>query len=252
MRYAIIKGKRCEATKGAIGECPSCGSEMIARCGEVRVDHWAHKGRRHCDPWWENETDWHRAWKDEFPKDWQEVIHYADDGEKHIADVKTPQGWVLEFQHSAIKSEERIARTEFYPKLIWVIDGTRRKNDHKQFFRDWTYMGSFNTKPPIERIFKGDSRMLEEWDGLSSPVFIDFGHLETNPDALWCLLPARDYPKVEHWDDDLQFLVVKFKRSEFIRMHRSGSETDSEVFERFFEWAKKAVTNAKQRFFDRP
>ncbi len=243
MRYAIVNGERCEATKGAKGECRSCGAEMIARCGEVRVDHWAHKGRRHCDPWWENETDWHRAWKDEFPREWQEVIHYADDGEKHIADVKTPQGWVLEFQHSAIQSEERIARTEFYPKLMWVIDGTRRKNDHKQFFNWWADSGSWYTKPPIKRISKGYSRLLEEWDGLSSPVFIDFGHLETNPDTLWCLLPVRD-------DDDFEFSVVRFKRSEFIRMHRSGSERDSHIFERFFDWAKKAVANAKQGLVD--
>ena len=47
------------------------------------------KGRRFCDPWWENETEWHRAWKDQFPADWQEIVHHAEDGEKHIADVKT-------------------------------------------------------------------------------------------------------------------------------------------------------------------
>jgi competence protein CoiA len=232
VRYAIINDERSEATKGAKGECPSCGAEMIARCGELRVDHWAHKGRRHCDTWWENETDWHRAWKDEFPKEWQEVIHYADDGEKHIADVKTPQGWVLEFQHSAIKSEERMARTEFYPKLVWIVDGTRRKNDYKQFFSDVADLGSLDTKPPIQKIFKGFSRLLSEWDGLSSPVFVDFGHLETNPDALWCLLPIRH----SHY-----FFVVRFKRSEFIRIHRSGIDTSTNTFERFFDWSKQAV-----------
>ena len=51
--------------------------------------HWAHRGSRFCDPWWENETEWHRSWKGQFPVNWQEVVHQAETGEKHIADVKT-------------------------------------------------------------------------------------------------------------------------------------------------------------------
>jgi hypothetical protein len=50
----------------------------------------------------ENETEWHRAWKDQFPPEWQEIVHLAGDGERHIADVKTGDGWVIEFQHSYI------------------------------------------------------------------------------------------------------------------------------------------------------
>ncbi len=205
---------------------------MIARCGELRVDHWAHKGRRHCDTWWENETDWHRAWKDEFPKEWQEVVHYADDGEKHIADVKTPQGWVLEFQHSAIKSEERIARTEFYPKLVWIVDGTRRKNDHKQFFNEIAILAHMETKPPIWGVDHDWSRLLDEWRGLPCPVFFDFGKLDMFTDALWCLLPIHDLP----WS-----LLVRFKKSEFLRLHQSDEKDKSQTFERFFHWARKVV-----------
>jgi predicted RNA-binding Zn-ribbon protein involved in translation (DUF1610 family) len=37
MKYALICGKKTEATKGAIGFCPSCGSELIAKCGEVKI-----------------------------------------------------------------------------------------------------------------------------------------------------------------------------------------------------------------------
>lgn len=52
--------------------------------------HWAHKGRLPCDPWWEPETEWHRMWKDYFPSQNQEVVHFdAATGEKHVADVKT-------------------------------------------------------------------------------------------------------------------------------------------------------------------
>ena len=135
MKYALICGKKTEATKGAIGFCPGCGSEMIAKCGEVKINHWAHKGTRHCDQWWENETEWHRSWKGHFPIEWQEVVHKADDGEKHIADVKTERGWTIEFQHSLLNPEERRSRDAFYPNLVWVVDGMKRVNDIKQFER---------------------------------------------------------------------------------------------------------------------
>ena len=136
MKFAIVDGKKVEATPGARGLCPSCISEMIAKCSpeKKRVWHWAHKGKRSCDPWWENETEWHRAWKGYFPDDWQEVVHRAENGEKHIADVKTDQGWVLEFQHSYLKSEERYSREAFYRKLVWVVDGTRTS---RSFLRRW-------------------------------------------------------------------------------------------------------------------
>ncbi len=132
MKFALLNDERIEATKGAKGVCPCCGNDLVAKCGEVYIHHWAHKKK--CDDyWWENETEWHRNWKNKFPKEWQEVIQYAESGEKHIADVKTSSGWVIEFQHSAIAREERDSRDYFYNKLIWVVDGTRRKTDIKQF-----------------------------------------------------------------------------------------------------------------------
>lgn len=88
MKFALINDQKVVATTGAKGFCPSCGSALIAKCGEVNVNHWAHKGRRNCDPWWENESEWHRAWKDKFPIEWQEIIQHDNSGEKHIADVK--------------------------------------------------------------------------------------------------------------------------------------------------------------------
>ena len=127
MKFALVDGNKTEATRGIKGICPSCGSEVIAKCGEVKINHWAHKGTRICDIWWENETEWHRQWKNNFPNDWQEVVNFDVKGEKHIADVKTDEGWVLEFQHSYLKPEERNSRNEFYSKLVWVIDGLEEK-----------------------------------------------------------------------------------------------------------------------------
>jgi hypothetical protein len=46
-RFAIVDGKKAEATPKAKGICPHCESEMIAECGRVKVWQWAHKGNPH-------------------------------------------------------------------------------------------------------------------------------------------------------------------------------------------------------------
>ena len=58
MKFALLNNEKIEATKGVKGICRSCGSELIAKCGEIKVHHWAHKGNRNCDSWWETETGW--------------------------------------------------------------------------------------------------------------------------------------------------------------------------------------------------
>jgi competence protein CoiA len=134
MKFALVEGERQEAQPGLSARCPDCSAVMPPKCGEVRMPHWAHRGRRDCDPWCEPETPWHRAWKNHFPLAWQERRHTSENGEIHRADVKTDRGVVLEFQHSFLRSDERQSRENFYPKMVWVVDGTRRKRDRKQFF----------------------------------------------------------------------------------------------------------------------
>jgi competence protein CoiA len=133
MKFSLVNWQRQETQPSLSDKCPVCDQPTVAKCGEVKIWHWAHKGRRICDRWWEIETEWHRAWKGQFPEDWQEVVHKADSGEKHIADVKTDKVWVIEFQHSLLGPEERRSRDAFYPKLVWVVDGARRKRDSEQF-----------------------------------------------------------------------------------------------------------------------
>jgi competence CoiA-like predicted nuclease len=65
--YAEINDTKVESAKGINGFCPICGSEFIPKCGIRKINHWAYKGPKTCDPWWEPETDWHRSWKNKFP-----------------------------------------------------------------------------------------------------------------------------------------------------------------------------------------
>ncbi len=186
MRYAIINNRRQEAEPGLLGTCPSCQNAVIAKCGEKKVRHWAHRGKRVCDMWWENETEWHRHWKDQFPVDWQEQIQTSPEGEKHIADIRTDQGWVLEFQYSAIAPQERNSRTEFYKKLVWVVNGLRRKKDPMQFSKAWNSGVQIGNAPFLRKVRAEESALIREWANATAPVFFDF----CEPQRIWWLFPT--------------------------------------------------------------
>ncbi len=196
MRYALVDDERQEAEPGLSGKCECCGDSIVAKCGDERIWHWSHKGNRTCDPWWENQTEWHRTWKDQFPKERQEIIHTAPNGEKHIADVKTDQNYVIEFQHSRLNPQERIIREAFYQNMIWVVDGTRLKKDYPRFlegrknFRPVYKPGFFLVHFPEESFPAAwvDSSVEVVFDFKSSPS-TDLQDREM--DTLWCLLPGR-------------------------------------------------------------
>lgn len=183
MKFALVDGRREEAKPSLSGQCPACARPVMSKCGEVKVWHWAHSGKRVCDPWWENETEWHRNWKGHFPRDWQEVVHLAEDGEKHIADVKTDKGLIIEFQHSSIKSEERQSREQFYKNMIWIVDGMRRTRDKAKFLDDVTFAARIDGRDDL-RLSPGAGPLLRDWGGRNVLVMFDFGD-----DDLWGILP---------------------------------------------------------------
>ena len=172
MKFAIVDDTRTEATKGVRGICPSCGSELIAKCGVQKVHHWAHKGTRTCDSWWEPETEWHRTWKNNFDLTMQEVIKIDPiSGERHIADIYLPHNdLVIEFQHSPIDIEEINAREKFYKRMIWVIDIPANKKGielFSVFFKEDVIEKMWHTNMNLrrrKRIKEGDYAMEGEWE----------------------------------------------------------------------------------------
>ncbi len=128
MPYAFVDGKRQKAFKDGRGICPKCQRTVIASCGEIYIWHWKHKNS--CDSWFEPETEWHLDWKEQFPEDWQEfIIEDNATGIKHIADIKTAEGMVIEFQNSPISSAEIKEREEFYKNMIWVVNAVKFKDN---------------------------------------------------------------------------------------------------------------------------
>lgn len=174
MRYGLINDEKIEATQtGQRAICPCCKTELLSRCGEFKVNHWAHVNLLECDSWQGSKTDWHIDWQDQFAKECQEVI-YTDykTGEKHIADVSY-NDFIFEFQHSGIKFEEIVKRTNFYQgmgkKVVWIFDYTE-KEDNFSFYhwklsnvsriKEWKY------KPKHISI-------MQDWDTLT---LIDVGY----------------------------------------------------------------------------
>ena len=130
MQFALTDGERREASPKRRARCPVCDREVLAKCGSKRLHHWAHAIDASCDPWWENETAWHREWKNRFPAEWREIAATDASGEVHRADVKTPLGITIEFQNSPMTDAELASRELFYGNLIWVLNG---KPFQKQF-----------------------------------------------------------------------------------------------------------------------
>lgn len=219
MKFADYKDVRIEATKGAKGFCPICGSALIAKCGEFKINHWAHKSISQCDKWWESEKLWHRIWKNNFPVEWQEfIMHDEHTGEKHIADICSSYNLVIEFQHSHITPQERVSRETFYKNMVWVVDGTRLNRDYTRFLKA---MKDFQNSKTIGHYYVGfpDECFPKNWIGSRFPVFLDFLGSETieNPNDLrnflYCLLPNKNM-----FDSEL----VVFSRELFIKNTISG------------------------------
>lgn len=213
MQIALVNGQRTTPTPGLTGTCPNCGAAMIAKCGPLRVFHWAHRSGKHCDSWSERETEWHRNWKNMFPSHWQEIPRLDQFGERHIADVLTEHGLVIEFQHSYLTLEERLARETFYGSMLWIVDGSRLARDLPRFRAG---IGS------LRRLDKGlyftpfpEELLPHTWLSCRAPVLFDFGNtgdLNATPPqvsrCLWCLLPGRVLG---------QAIILKISKDAFVR-----------------------------------
>ena len=171
MGFALVDGIRTEPSPGLHGICDCCGGELISKCGRYVRWHWAHKRKTDCDSWRESETDWHLIWKGCFPKECQEVVHFdLQTGEKHVADVKTSTGLVVEIQHSPISERELLSREDFYGDMIWIVDA-------RDLFGYFTLGTSCDlaTTDPMSYHFEwlSKSTLLKRWSVARKPVFFD-------------------------------------------------------------------------------
>ena len=229
LKFAFVDGRRSDARPGLRGVCPKCDDPLTARCGEVYRWHWAHPKGSDCD-YSSEESEWHLNWKDKFPDDWQEVLHKAEDGERRIADVKTDQDWVLEFQHSRIDSDVREGREAFYENLIWIVDGAKRKRDKKQFFKALQEGKLVVKELNLWRVpITDECALLRDWSDSRVPVFFDFGGSEESEDSQLDLVEDTRPEQAQLW---CVIRVINgmayggpFLRQDFMRYHSPAAKT---------------------------
>lgn len=182
MLYAYDQhGNKIEAAPNSSGFCPACRNELIPRCGQIKIHHWAHRGQRDCDHWYEPETEWHAEWKRQFGKENCEVVMPP-----HRADIVGKSGIVIELQHSPISPEEIRERETFYGNMMWIVDAHPfhsnlyfYKNPYLEL-RDgqpiWTKPKDKNEELRFEPYFLVWKRVQKRWTsplGSSKPTLLD-------------------------------------------------------------------------------
>jgi competence protein CoiA len=155
---------RREATRGARSVCACCSAPVRAKCGAIMAHHWAHNRARDCDPWYDTGAhDWHVAWQRQHPDEWCERVIGC-----HRADLLTPDGLVVEFQHSPLSPAEIAEREAFYgahaPQgMLWVWDARAfGKRIEITRFDPATGYVAFRWKSPRKSMFTCAARQW--WD----------------------------------------------------------------------------------------
>jgi competence protein CoiA len=103
------------------------------------------------------------------------MIHTAENGERHFADVKTESGIVLEFQHSPLRRAERESRESFYQNMVWVVDALKRVRDRPQFLASLGNVAILKHKPLVISLPSNQGALLRDWSASRASVFFDFG-----------------------------------------------------------------------------
>jgi competence protein CoiA len=149
--------------------------------------------------------------------------------------VKTDDGWVIEFQHSLIKPEERRSREAFYPKLVWVVDGLRREKDRARFLKTWDEGSRVRGNSPVRRVWSAEGALLRDWAGSLAHVFFDLG----DEQVLWWLSPKSG---------DWWAYVARVSRAEFIETHRRTAEKGASEFGSLVEELSKLVPDEESNW----
>lgn len=127
--------ERVRARPGVQAICPGCQKEVIPRCGDFKIWHWAHKAglcRYDSEPY----TPWHLEWQERALNAGMEIEKIFDSSQRYRADIYDPKrNMVTEVQHSPITTETIIDRCLFYDfkdiKIRWIFDFIDRYNSGK-------------------------------------------------------------------------------------------------------------------------
>jgi competence protein CoiA len=130
---------------------------------------------------------------------------------------------VIEFQHSFLKAEERAARESFYRKMVWVVDGRRRKRDATQLLK---CIGPcvWGRPPFILHVANHEEcALLRDWNSSPVPVYFDLGiRKEDGTLVFWRRDPISRNGRV---------YLTPVSRVSFLRVHREGLDAEEKFSE---------------------
>ena len=128
MKYALLNGCKThidDVKKGTIGYDCWFTKNKVKACKGCYLQYWKYESEHPELPsGYENETEWHIAWKRAIKDEFCEVI--LGPNNEHRADIKTAK-YVIELQYSPIDILVAKERSDFYEKtthrrLIWVVN----------------------------------------------------------------------------------------------------------------------------------
>lgn len=153
MLIAVQNQKRIKAYKGAENcSCPICNQEVVAKCGELMIWHFAHKTNDNNCIFGKGKGNWHYLWQNKFPID---CVEYKKDN--HIADIFIKET-AIELQESPISLEEIKERNlSWGDNTIWIVSADKpgfeeqmvndiNTGEHSNNIYDNLYGLSFNSK----------------------------------------------------------------------------------------------------------
>ena len=178
MQFDINRNK---PTPKAVSKCPACKLPIKAKCGKIKVWHWAHDSLEGCDANWNPISQWHLDWQALVPEEYTEIIIGH-----HIADIKLPTGKVIEIQNSNLPVEVVEEREAFYGNMIWIFNGEDfidNFNTEEKYDDDGNVIyTSFRFKRARQYIVR-----------CTKPVYIDFGLL---------VFQVKKLQSKQYWSND--------------------------------------------------
>jgi hypothetical protein len=137
--------------------------------------------------------------------------------------VKTQSGMIIEFQHSFLKADERVSREKFYGKMVWVVDGRRRKRDAAQLLE--CIGPCVYARPPfiIHVTNHAECALLRDWNASPVPVYFDLGvRQEDGSPIFWRRDPISRNGRV---------YLTPVSRDSFLKVHREGLDAEQKFSE---------------------
>lgn len=199
-------GKAIHPSRGVEAYCPMCHEQLIPKCGNIKIHHFAHKGVRDCDPWYEPMSEWHSSWQQRaFPFT---EIAIERNGVKHRADIAFPSGLIIEIQHSKLSFEEKLERECFYQNMFWILHAKEwdvKKTGEANVFKEIRY-----SMKPRQNWFMNSQN--------EKPIFLDLGN-DT-------IIQITEFDKIQ--PREVSFWGKTFDKEKFVNQYLNEKFNDLE------------------------